>query len=425
MARLVVATVPLTGHVQPMLALVRALTARGHAVTWTTASKFASAIVDAGARFVPPRHTRDWDDADLEAAFPELRGTRGLGRVKRQLCAMFVTPMLDQLRDLEAIAHGADAVLADAAHLGAGLVAERTGLPWIGLGISALAIPSVDTLPFGSGLRPDLAGARGRRFFNWLVLRVLFGSVNRAYRDARAAAGLPADGMYFEAIARDLFLQPTVPSFEYPRSDLPPQVRFIGPLMSRTLPRGVPVWWSDVEAAQSAGTPIVLVTQGTLATDPRELIEPALRALASEPVLVIATTGRPYTGAVPPNARVAPFVPYSLLLPRVAAMVTNGGYGGVQMALANGVPLVVAGGSEEKPEIAARVAWSGAGIDLRTGRPRPRAIARAVRELLATVRYRDRARELAAEMRAYDGPELGATLIEERLGRGEARRRAS
>jgi UDP:flavonoid glycosyltransferase YjiC (YdhE family) len=30
-------------------------------------------------------------------------------------------------------------------------------------------------------------------------------------------------------------------------------------------------------------------------------------------------------------------------------MVTNGGYGGVQAALANGVPLVVAGATEEKP----------------------------------------------------------------------------
>ena len=37
-------------------------------------------------------------------------------------------------------------------------------------------------------------------------------------------------------------------------------------------------------------------------------------------------------------------------------MVTNGGYGGVQLALAHGVPLVVAGNTEEKGEIAARVA---------------------------------------------------------------------
>ena len=36
-------------------------------------------------------------------------------------------------------------------------------------------------------------------------------------------------------------------------------------------------------------------------------------------------------------------------------MLTNGGYGGVQYALAHGVPLVVAGDTEDKPEVAARV----------------------------------------------------------------------
>ena len=67
--------------------------------------------------------------------------------------------------------------------------------------------------------------------------------------------------------------------------------------------------------------------------------------------------------------------PTTCLLPHVDAMVTNGGYGGVQQALAHGVPLVVAGDSEDKPEVAARVQWSGAGINLHTGRPSPAMVA--------------------------------------------------
>ena len=57
---------------------------------------------------------------------------------------------------------------------------------------------------------------------------------------------------------------------------------------------------------------------------------------------------------MPDNVRVAEMLPYSELLPKTDLMVTNGGYGGVQMALANGVPLVVAGAREDKPEVAAR-----------------------------------------------------------------------
>ena len=83
-------------------------------------------------------------------------------------------------------------------------------------------------------------------------------------------------------------------------------------------------------------------------------------------------------------------------------MVTNGGYGGVQFAIAHGVPLVVAGEREDKPEIAARVAWSGIGQNLKTGRPTSIRLAAAVTELLGQSAYREAARNLAAQATGYD-----------------------
>lgn len=427
MAKILVATVPLTGHVQPMLLLVQALVERGHEVTWYAASKFAPAIAKVGARHAPMHASIDWDDTDVEAALPALRKKRGLARVKVQLRAMFIDPMGQQLRDLEAIAEtfAPDVILADQAHLGAALLHETRAIPWAGLGISALVIPSIDTAPFGSALPParDQRDHPKNRMLNWMIHKVLFGGVTKAYRRARLAAGLAAGaGTYFEILAPQLFLQPTIPSFEYPRSDLPPQVHFIGPLVPRRAPdrAALPAWWPALEAAHAAGKQIVLVTQGTLATDPRELIGPTLRALADEDVLVIATTGKPLAGpeamglaAYPQNARVEPFVPYHALLPLTSAIVTNGGYGGVQLALHHGVPLVVAGGSEEKPEIAARVAWCGAGINLRTGRPSPKKIRAAVARIRSNPAYAARVKILAQEMAAYDAATRGAELVEE------------
>jgi MGT family glycosyltransferase len=421
--RLIVATVPLTGHVHPMLLVVRELVARGHEVLWYAAKKFAPAIEAAGARFAPMRAAPDWDDADVEAALPALRGTRGLTRVKVQLREMFIAPMVEQLRDLEALAeeHAPAVILADQAHLGAALLSEKRAIPWAGLGISALVIPSRDTAPFGAARPPakNDADRKVYRFLNWLINRWLFRAVNRAYWAGRVAAGLPAGtATYFDVLAPDLFLQPTIPSFEYPRSDLPPQVRFIGPLVpSASGTAALPPWWPEVAAARAASKPIVLVTQGTLATEPCALIGPALRGLADEDVLVVATTRATPAdlglAAWPANARVAPYIPYQALLPEVGVLVTNGGYGGVQMALGHGVPMVVAGGSEEKPEIAARVAWAGVGLDLRTGRPRPKAVRRAVRRVLAEPAFARRARELADECARHDAAGTAATLIEQ------------
>lgn len=136
-----------------------------------------------------------------------------------------------------------------------------------------------------------------------------------------------------------------------------------------------------------AGRRVVVVTQGTVATDPGQLLRPALAGLAGSDVLVVALTGGAdpaVLGPLPANARAAAYVPYGPLLERAAAAVTNGGFGGVQLALAAGLPMVVAGKTEDKAEVAARVAWSGIGLDLPTQQPSSAALAAAVRQVLAT-----------------------------------------
>ena len=109
-------------------------------------------------------------------------------------------------------------------------------------------------------------------------------------------------------------------------------------------------------------------------------------------MLLIVTTGGPPVQKTPgrchPTSTRRQYLPYDKLFPQLGGMVTNGGYGGVHYALAHWVPLVVAGGGEDKPEVAARIAWSGTGVNLRTGRPKPEAIRHAVREVLDNTRYR-------------------------------------
>jgi UDP:flavonoid glycosyltransferase YjiC (YdhE family) len=115
-----------------------------------------------------------------------------------------------------------------------------------------------------------------------------------------------------------------------------------------------------------------------------------------------------------------PYASYDCLLPHTSVMVTNGGYGGVTQALAHGVPLVVAGAGEDKPEVAARVAWSGAGINLRTDHPTPARLRAAVLDVLRTPSDAIRARALADEFARYDAPALAADHIEHLLA-GQAR----
>jgi UDP:flavonoid glycosyltransferase YjiC (YdhE family) len=181
-------------------------------------------------------------------------------------------------------------------------------------------------------------------------------------------------------------------------------VHFVGtpPIIPNQVPP--PPWAHELDGSRK----VVLVTQGTVANHNFELlIAPTLAALANEPdVLVVATAGgRPVEaipGGVPSNARIASYLPFEWLLPRVDVLVTNGGYGSVNQAMSFGIPLVTAGMTEDKADVNARVAWSGVGVNLATNEPTPEALRAAVRTVLDRPAYRMRASQMADEFARID-----------------------
>ena len=220
------------------------------------------------------------------------------------------------------------------------------------------------------------------------------------------------------ALLADRCISPTVPEFDYPRSDLPAHVRYVGAVNPPpSVGFRLPPWWAELDGDR----PVVHVTQGTIDNaDLGRLVEPTIEALGGEDVIVVATTGgrdvSQLKAPLPMNTYVAEYIPHDLLLPKVDVMVTNGGYGAVQRALSMGVPLVVAGNTEDKPEVAARVAWTGAGINLRTGAPTPAAVRAAVREVLGNGRYLAAARKLEVAFARRDGVAEIAALVDEVIG---------
>jgi UDP:flavonoid glycosyltransferase YjiC (YdhE family) len=93
-------------------------------------------------------------------------------------------------------------------------------------------------------------------------------------------------------------------------------------------------------------------------------------------------------------------------------MVTKAGYNGVPTALAHGVPLVCAGREMDRAEVAARVAWAGAGIDLQTHTPTADQIGTAVRTILRQRCYRDNARRIQADFATHRPAQEAAALLE-------------
>jgi len=430
--RYLLCTTPALGHTAPLLALATRLAGEGHDVVFFTTAHYRERVEATGATFVP--FAEEYDAHDLMVANParESSSKRGIRGVKDDLRRIFIGPIPGQYRDLRAILDGfaADCIVTDTMFLGALPLAlgprdERPALACIG--VMPYASCSRDTAPFGVALQPGsgpLSRARNR-VLNWSAQHGVLADIQRFARARLAETGAPRFRGYFVDLVPkvvDAYLQATVAGFEYPRSDLAPSVRFVGPILAPPSAASFeePSWWAEL----GAGRPVVHVTQGTLDNaDLGRLVGLTARALAAADVLVVATTGgpdpAPLRADLPANARLERFVPHDVLLPHTDVMVTNGGYGGVQQALAHGVPLVVAGDSEDKPEVAARVQWSGAGVNLHTGRPSVAMVARAVRRVLSRGSYRERARALQAEIAASDPLATIATALAE-LGAADA-----
>jgi UDP:flavonoid glycosyltransferase YjiC (YdhE family) len=117
------------------------------------------------------------------------------------------------------------------------------------------------------------------------------------------------------------------------------------------------------------GRKIVLVTQGTVANHDFDLlIRPTTKALTQDSdLLVVVTTGGRGLDSIPwllpDNVRVAQYLPFEWLLPKVDVLVTNGGDRTVNQALSHGTPIL------------------GPVIDLRTNNPTREDIRTDVRQI--------------------------------------------
>jgi MGT family glycosyltransferase len=431
MPEILVAALSPLGRIGPLVNVAQGLVDRGDRVTVLSSADHAGKIRAAGATPHAIPVEADFDMTRLDIDLPGRADTSGIKRVNVDIVRLFVQPMPHQTRVLSELMARTryDAVIVDAGFFGIlpFLLGDRQARPPVlAYTTTPLMVTSRDTAPSGMGLplSSTMLGRVRNRAMNVLSQKVLLRQPPNAANfllDRLNSRQLP---MFIldSGLLADRYIWPTVPEFDYPRSDMPSNVRYVGAVHQRPS-KGfrLPPWWSELDGDR----PVVHVTEGTIDNaDLGRLLEPTINALGGEDVIVVATTGGrdPSTleVPVPPNTYVAEYIPHELLLPKVDVMVTNGGYGGVQRALSTGVPLLVAGNTEDKPEVAARVAWSGAGINLRTGAPTVGAMRAAVREVLGDGRYLAAARTLETAFARRDGVAEIAALVDEVIGEHSA-----
>lgn len=308
-----------------------------------------------------------------------------------------------------------DALIIDANCWGAAAVADTGDLPWLAFWPYTPFLRSRGVPPFGPGLRPwpgwpgRIRDAALRPIVLGVVEKAMLGPLNAVRVKAGALPVHSADEFVRRA---PLILVASAEPFEYPHPDWGQSVQMIG-ACDFDPPADIPRWLDDI------GEPIVLVSVSSERQNDMGLALTAMKALADEPVHVVATVlaDIPDGTSVPRNTTVGTFVPHGPVLDRAVCAITHGGMGSTQKALARGVPVCVVPHGRDQFEVARRVEVSGSGTRLPAKRLTP---ARLKTKVLRAMSMSEGARRVAEGFAATGGVVRGADLIEQRMLRQPA-----
>jgi MGT family glycosyltransferase len=391
MARALFLGLPLHGHINPSLSLVRALADRGDEVVYYAADRFVADIEQAGG------HCRSYGGMSL--AHLDLLPTQ-TDRIAWLLMRMSAGVLEEDLERFRG--ERPDYIIADSV------------APWGQWAAKILRVPlvtSVSTLAFNRkvmafgvarGVRPGSA----RLFFS--KLRHI-GNAWRLHRRLCRRYGVNGPGVMASVMGSSgLNIVYTSRHFQPCADTFDDRFQFVGPMMSRT--ETIPFPWERVGASD-----VVYVSLGTLFNVDTAFYRTCFEAFAGQTFQVILSIGTKVSiaslGTVPTNFIVSPQVPQLAVLQRAKAFVTHGGMNSVSEGLFHGVPLVVVPQMGEQAIVGRQVAQLGAGLCVTKEEATAGCLRESVRRLLEEERFRRQADVVRRSFLDAGGPERAADAI--------------
>lgn len=379
--RVLLTSLPATGHLNSLLPLAEGLADAGHTVAIASSRAMSDQIHAAGFEHLAAGST------PFEALLAGGPPAPEPDRWKWAQRIAFATRAVEAaLPDLEHhIAEWRpDVLVRETAEFAGCLAAERAGLPHASVATGSWSARD--------DLRP-------------VVAEVL--------QDWRARLGMPPDPSA-QMVSRYLSLAFMPASWDGDAVH-PATAHFIRYTNPRIRQQARPPWLDEPH-----DEPLVFASLGTVQHAAPGVFEAILEAVAGEPVEVVASIGRDQDagrfGDVPPNVRMETFVPQIAVLEQTSVFITHGGFNGAKEALSLGVPLVVVPITPEQGYTAERVEALGMGRRVSAEERRPDVIRARLREVLANASYRSAAGQFAAQMAALPGIDHAVALLE-RLAR--------
>jgi MGT family glycosyltransferase len=391
MAKVLFLGLPLHGHTNPSLPVVRALVERGDEVTYYSAAPFAVKIEQAGAHYRPYRNAFLADMTKLPERIEELSWL--LTRTTAELLAQE-----DTFR-----AERPDYIITDSVAPWGHWLAEMLRVPVV-TSVSTFAINRhVLKYALRHGARPKSAR------MVWSKIKHIGKAIALARR-LRRQHGVKGPGITGLVFGRsDLNVVYTSREFQPCADTFDERFEFVGPSLPAASEAAVPT-------AGDSNVPLVYVSLGTLFNAAPDFYKACFAAFRDEPVRVIMSIGTNVSqaalGEPPPNFVVAPHVPQLDVLARASVFLTHGGMNSVSESLYHGVPVVVVPQMAEQVIVGQRAEELGAGMCLTKDQTTPEHLRASVNRLVGDGRFRRQAAVLGQSLRTAGGAARAADVIQ-------------
>ena len=393
MAKGLFSSLPLHGHVNPSLAIVRELVARGDDVVYFSTDRYAAAIEQSGSRF---RAYLEPTLANL-AHLPE--HTDELAWTLMDLSDKVLKADLQAFRD-----ERPDYLISDSV------------APWGQWAAKILDVPlvtSTSTFAFNSSvMRFGLSGGVRPKSLRLFVSKLRhMAKASRLRRRMCQEYGVNGPGVFASVMGQsDLNIVYTSRLFQPCAETFDERFQFVGPMIARTETIAFP--WDRLSHDD-----LVYVSLGTLFNTDPGFYRNCLAAFANQAVQVVLSIGTKVPlaslGNIPDNVVVATEVPQLAVLQRAVAFVTHGGMNSVSESLSNGVPMVVVPQMGEQAIVGQQVKQMGAGICLAPSEATSERLREAVHRLLRDNQFRRQADVIRRSFLDAGGAARAVTLIRE------------
>lgn len=419
MARIVLATFGSLGDLHPMLALAIELRRRGHEIVINTLEVYREKIDALGFEFYPMRPDVS-PEADRELARRIMDAKTGTELLLKEILLPNVRPMYD---DLTRAIEGADLFITGEVVFAAKSVHEKTGIKWITTSLAPASFLSAHD-PF---VPPTAQWLKHFRFLGSTFYGVMFGMIRRLvktwlgdYRKFRRELGLDEnhDPVFEEKFSNQLHLALFSKILGKPQPDWhSPTLQcgfcfYDGQNDLGKMPEGL-------QEFLDAGEPPIIFTLGSAAVmDSRDFFErsaEAARILKRRAVLLYGIFNEPPKTTLDENIVAFDYAPYSMVFPKAAAVVHQGGVGTTAQVLRAGVPHLFMPYSHDQPDNAARCERAGVARVISRDKYTAEKAADELRKLLSDLSYKSNAVEAKRIVDAEHGTRMACDAIEEML----------